>query len=815
MRSSLGMALGLSIGLSWAAAGQTVVNGGRTILGRWDASTAVSTKPSKSGTVLPSTCSVGEQYFKTDASAGQNLFLCTAPDVWTVLTGAGGGGGLTDPGSNGVVYRSGPNTTRVTAWADLPGHGPRHKSGGDDEVASSVPAANAIPKADGTGTLATGWIPTLNQNTTGTAAGLSAQYVDWNASSGGASIANKPTLLGYPGAGVASSTGSAWGTSYTVGTSANNLVQLNASSQLPAVSAALLTSFPTLNQNTTGTAAGITGKTFVGTATQIPLLSGTPAGSKCVHTDASGNLTEAPADCGSGGGLADPGASGVIKRTALNTTAVATAADMPAPGDCTTIVAAGTDGIATPATGSKVCVTGNQSSTAAIALSNPKVVIQCVPGVTITRATAGQNLFALTASDVTVRDCILDGGSQTGGSAIAVSSNPSRVKIEENYFQNWGTSSGAGIINVASGQQVTISGNAIPAYVDHAINLNASESGAIVGAKVRDNTLVQSGTTDNVVGIRWFNNSTYHVNNLEVRGNRVTTNAQGYYTNDNTGVYNQVVGNHCQWASTTNYKACFDLYGGVSGTVIGNTAWDGGFGKGAGTMGLYNLHDLNNSTVVGNVAYFTGTGAPYGFNFLDSKNSVIAANAVYGGKTTSTAFRIATSASGGNGSISNNKIADNLFVAPANFTGTFLSLTCTNSGNLCSNNSIIGPHAIGTSTSGSTGVALVQTNGTMDGNFIGDYLLKGFLTGISIGAGVSNTAIGDGTLSGATTAPISNAGTATRVNGMFAQTYAQINALGALANGSNMYCSDCTIAACATAGTGSFSRFLNGALACY
>jgi hypothetical protein len=36
--------------------------------------------------------------------------------------------------------------------------------------------------------------PTLNQNTTGTAAGLTAQYTDWNASSGGASIKNKPTL---------------------------------------------------------------------------------------------------------------------------------------------------------------------------------------------------------------------------------------------------------------------------------------------------------------------------------------------------------------------------------------------------------------------------------------------------------------------------------------------------------------------------------------------------------------------------------------------------------------------------------------------
>ena len=51
--------------------------------------------------------------------------------------------------------------------------------------------------------------------------------------------------MAYPGAGVPLSTGSAWDTSYTVGTGANNLVQLNASSQIPAVSGALLTNLPT------------------------------------------------------------------------------------------------------------------------------------------------------------------------------------------------------------------------------------------------------------------------------------------------------------------------------------------------------------------------------------------------------------------------------------------------------------------------------------------------------------------------------------------------------------------------------------------
>jgi hypothetical protein len=62
----------------------------------------------------------------------------------------------------------------------------------------------------------------------------------------------------YPGAGVPISTGSTWGTSYAVGTAPNSLVQLNSSGQLPAISAANLTNFPTFNQSTTGNAATAT-----------------------------------------------------------------------------------------------------------------------------------------------------------------------------------------------------------------------------------------------------------------------------------------------------------------------------------------------------------------------------------------------------------------------------------------------------------------------------------------------------------------------------------------------------------------------------
>lgn len=76
----------------------------------------------------------------------------------------------------------------------------------------------------------------------------------------------------YPGAGVPNSTGSGWGTSYAVGASANDLVQLNSSGQLPAVSGANLTNLPGysgistqtvyVSTNASGTTTNNGGRTF-------------------------------------------------------------------------------------------------------------------------------------------------------------------------------------------------------------------------------------------------------------------------------------------------------------------------------------------------------------------------------------------------------------------------------------------------------------------------------------------------------------------------------------------------------------------------
>jgi hypothetical protein len=61
-------------------------------------------------------------------------------------------------------------------------------------------------------------------------------------------------------------------------------VQLNGASQLPAVSAALLTNWPTFNQSTTGTAAGLNGVLLSGLATGL-LKNTTSTGAPSVAVD--------------------------------------------------------------------------------------------------------------------------------------------------------------------------------------------------------------------------------------------------------------------------------------------------------------------------------------------------------------------------------------------------------------------------------------------------------------------------------------------------------------------------------------------------
>src|SRR5271156_3804032 len=99
--------------LSGLASAQTQVDL-RTQSRLVDLSALGPTKPMQTGTALPSVCTVGQMYFLTTATAGSNLYACTATNVWTGIVGSGSGGsGTTVAAGTGIVVTVGGSTTSV------------------------------------------------------------------------------------------------------------------------------------------------------------------------------------------------------------------------------------------------------------------------------------------------------------------------------------------------------------------------------------------------------------------------------------------------------------------------------------------------------------------------------------------------------------------------------------------------------------------------------------------------------------------------------------------------------------------------------
>ena len=66
--------------------------------GSVDFTNAATTKPFKSGAILPATCTVGELFWNTTVPAGANIYGCTAPNNWTAESGSAAGlAGYTEP----------------------------------------------------------------------------------------------------------------------------------------------------------------------------------------------------------------------------------------------------------------------------------------------------------------------------------------------------------------------------------------------------------------------------------------------------------------------------------------------------------------------------------------------------------------------------------------------------------------------------------------------------------------------------------------------------------------------------------------------
>ena len=121
-----------------------------------DFSAAALTKPFKSGTVLPAACSTGEAFFKTNATAGQNLYGCVATDTWMILSGGSAGSLPAMTGQTGKVLS---NNGAAPDWRAVGGD----VNGAPDVLTVSHLQGRTVSGATPTSGQALVWNATLSQ----------------------------------------------------------------------------------------------------------------------------------------------------------------------------------------------------------------------------------------------------------------------------------------------------------------------------------------------------------------------------------------------------------------------------------------------------------------------------------------------------------------------------------------------------------------------------------------------------------------------------------------------------------------------------
>jgi len=215
--------------------------------------------------------STGNTLTKSTLTAGTGISITNGAGSITInATNAGAVTSVT--GTSPVVSSGGatPNISLASGYGDT--QNPYASKTANHFLAApngtaGVPTFRAVVAAD---------IPTLNQNTTGQAgsvanaltAGTGLLYSAGTTYDGSAAITiNNTAPMVYPGAGIPNSTGTAWGASYTT-TGSGTVLALSTS---PSFTTPILGTpqsgnfsvgsftWPTFNQNTTGTAGNVTG----------------------------------------------------------------------------------------------------------------------------------------------------------------------------------------------------------------------------------------------------------------------------------------------------------------------------------------------------------------------------------------------------------------------------------------------------------------------------------------------------------------------------------------------------------------------------
>lgn len=134
----------------------------RTLDGVYDCRTEAA--PLKRGINLPASCVIGDTFYKTNGTPGQNLYGCTAANTWTQQAGGGGATGPTGPaGPTGPTGATGAAGTGSNVEFSLSGTSTayNHSFGSAHLVVQCVDASNrpidvqSVTRTSGTITIAT------------------------------------------------------------------------------------------------------------------------------------------------------------------------------------------------------------------------------------------------------------------------------------------------------------------------------------------------------------------------------------------------------------------------------------------------------------------------------------------------------------------------------------------------------------------------------------------------------------------------------------------------------------------------------------
>lgn len=334
---------------------------------RVDFSQAATTRPVKTGTVLPGTCAAGELFFLTTATAGQNLYGCAAANTWALL-GNAWAGMATGLGDLKVLRNSG---TQVSVAAGCSSETPCNLRVGDTVYTYTTVGAATAPVGSGTvrvGVDASGSIVAWHN-----LAGLTCSGMLCVGGTAGWPADVTP-LAECPVSGGAFDSAGCQDRRAWLG---RDVVMAGTGLQKTGSTLAIGPTVRTFSSGASAPPAACTvGETYLRTDTN-----------QAYECTSANTFTETSGG-GGGGGLGDPGANGVVARTGTNTTAARTIT-----GTANQIIVTDGDGVGgNPTLSLPATINVDTSGNAATATALGSDPADCSTGQYATAIDAGGNL---------------------------------------------------------------------------------------------------------------------------------------------------------------------------------------------------------------------------------------------------------------------------------------------------------------------------------------------------------------------------------------------------------------------------------------